>query len=219
VHTGIVTKTDDTRARLIEDAERLFAERGVNAVSLREIASAAGQRNTSAVAYHFGTKENLVTAIYRHRLGPTNELQLRRLAELDDQGRGKDLHALIEVFVRPMIERLERPSWFLRFVANALYVERVAPYDLGAEEWTRALHQLITRISACIDELPAPVRAHRLEFFIGLFVHTLAHHERQIQLGRGARTAADRELLAADLVDAAVAVLTAPVSSETLDKL
>ncbi|WP_202125176.1 TetR/AcrR family transcriptional regulator [Actinomadura physcomitrii] len=73
----------DTRTRLIEVAERLFAERGVNAVSLREIAAAAGQRNTSAVACHFGTKEKLVTAIYRHRLAPTNELQLRRLAELD----------------------------------------------------------------------------------------------------------------------------------------
>ncbi|MFG2794960.1 TetR/AcrR family transcriptional regulator [Streptomyces sp. NPDC048419] len=215
----MVTEAGNTRTRLIEDAERLFAERGVNAVSLREIASVAGQRNTSAVAYHFGTKESLVAAIYQHRLGPTNDLQMRRLAELDDQGLGQALPALVEVFVRPMIERLERPSWFLRFVANALYVERVAPYDLAAEAWTRALHQLLTRINACINELPTPVQAHRLEFFIGLFVHTLAHHERQIQLGRGVRTKADRELLAADLVDAAVALLTAPVSSATHDKL
>ncbi|MBO2456307.1 TetR/AcrR family transcriptional regulator [Actinomadura violacea] len=209
----------DTRTRLIDVAERLFAERGVNAVSLREIAAAAGQRNTSAVAYHFGTKENLVTAIYRHRLGPTNDVQLRRLAELDDQGRGEDLRALIEVFVRPMIERVgtpERPSWFLRFVANALYVEKLAPYDLAAEEWTRALFQLHARISACVDDLPAPVRAHRLEFFIGLLLHTLANHERHVQDGHGA---ADRELLAADLVDAVVAVLTAPVSPAARDHL
>lgn len=201
----------DTRTRLIEVAERLFAERGVNAVSLREIAAAAGQRNTSAVAYHFGTKEKLVTAVYRHRLGPTNEIQLRRLTDLDDRGRGKDPRALLEVFVRPMIERLgtpERPSWFLRFVANALYVEKMAPYDLGAEDWTRALYQLTTRIGACVDGLPAPVRAHRLDFFVGLFLHTLANHERQVQAGRPV----DRELLAADLVDAGVAVLTAPVS-------
>lgn len=213
-----MTSAADTRTRLIEVAERLFAERGVNAVSLREIAAEAGQRNTSAVAYHFGTKENLVTAIYRHRLAPTNELQMRRLAELDDQGRGKDLRGLVEVFVRPMIERLgttERPSWFLRFVANALYVERMAPYDLGAEEWTRALYQLYTRIDACVDELPAPVRIHRWEFFIGLFLHTMAHHERRIHAGRPTRMTADRELLAADLVDAGVAVLTAPVSQAT----
>lgn len=212
----------DTRTRLIEEAERLFAERGVHAVSLREIAAAAGQRNTSAVAYHFGTKEALVTAIYRHRLGPTNDVQLRRLAELDDQGRGKDLRALVEVFVRPMIDRLgtpERPSRFLRFVANALYVARIAPYDLGAEDWTRALYQLHTRIDACVAGLPAPVRSHRREFFIGLLLHTLAHHEGLIEAGHRSRAAADRELLAADLVDAGVAVLTAPVSGATRDLL
>lgn len=212
----------DARTQLIDVAERLFAERGVNAVSLREIASAAGQRNTSAVAYHFGSKEQLVTAIYRHRLGPTNELQLRRLAEIDDQGRGKDLRALVELFVRPMIERLDTsgpPSWFLRFVANALYVEGRAPYDLGAEEWTRALYQLYTRIDACIEGLPAPVRAQRWEFFIGLFLHTMAHHERRIQTGDGARSSSSPALLAADLVDAGVALLTAPISEATRDEL
>ena len=58
---------------LIETAERLFAERGVNAVSLREIGAEAGQRNTGAVRYHFGTKEALVNAVFEHRMTPINE--------------------------------------------------------------------------------------------------------------------------------------------------
>ncbi|MFJ2767122.1 TetR/AcrR family transcriptional regulator [Streptomyces sp. NPDC087300] len=211
-----------TRIRLIETAERLFAERGVHAVSLREIAAAAGQRNTSAVAYHFGDKSGLVTAVYAHRLGPTNEARLRRLAALDAEGRGKELRALVEVFVHPMAERISRaaadpdapPSHFLRFVAQALYVDGIAPHDLAAEPWTRALHQLRPRIDACLAELPAPVRADRWRVFVGLTLHTLADHERALQSGAAApghRT----DLLVANLVDAAVALLTAPVSPAT----
>lgn len=46
-------------------ARRLFAERGVDGVTVRDIAEAAGQRNHGAVSYHFGSKETLVREIIR----------------------------------------------------------------------------------------------------------------------------------------------------------
>ncbi|WP_189491292.1 TetR/AcrR family transcriptional regulator [Streptomyces antnestii] len=214
-----MAENSDTRVRLIEVSERLFAERGINAVSLREIAAAAGQRNTSAVAYHFGTKRALVDAVYEHRLTPTTCRQLRMLESLDAQGRGKDLRSLAEVLVRPMVERLgspEHPSWFLRFVANALYVEEIAPFDLSAQEWTRGLHLIRTRIEDCLRDLPEEIRADRWDFFIGLLLHTLAQRERLLQArGAGAQDRPSQSLLAADLVDAGLAVLTAEVSPAT----
>lgn len=213
------TPTTSTRVRLIEVAERLYAERGLNAVSSREIAAAAEQRNTSAVAYHFGTKRALIDAIYAHRLAPASEEQLRLLAGLDEQERGHDLRSLVAILVHSMTGLLgtpEEPGWFLRFVANALYVHEIAPFDLTAQEWTRGVHALRSRIDACMADLPAEVRAQRWDFLIGLLLHTLAQQEHLLQLhGEAPSGLATRDLLAAGLVDSAVALLSAPVSPAT----
>ncbi|MEY9845529.1 TetR/AcrR family transcriptional regulator [Streptacidiphilus sp. MAP5-3] len=214
-----MTPASDTRVRLIEVAEQLFAERGIHAVSLREIASAAGQRNTSAVAYHFGTKQALVEAVYQHRMAPTSERQLRQLEQLDAEGRGKDLRALVELLVHSMAERLdspERPSRFLRFVVNALYVEEIAPYDLAAQEWTHGIALIRARIEQGMSALSLSprVRANRWEFFVGLVLHTLAQRERLLDTcagrsGTTRRKLPSQSLLVADLVDSALALLTA----------
>ena len=47
----------DTRERLLLTAEKLLGERGINGVSLREITREAGQRNASALHYHFGSRD------------------------------------------------------------------------------------------------------------------------------------------------------------------
>lgn len=59
-------KPDPTRDRLLDKGERLFADKGYNAVSLREITSAAGT-HLAAVNYHFGSKENLYLEVFRAR--------------------------------------------------------------------------------------------------------------------------------------------------------
>ena len=70
----------DTREALILAAERLIAEFGIDGVSLRQINTEAGQRNSSAAHYHFGSKDALIRSIYEYRLGSVNS---RRQALLD----------------------------------------------------------------------------------------------------------------------------------------
>ena len=57
---------------LIETAERLFAEKGIDNVSLREINRAAGQKNVAALHYHFGTRESLLEALFENRMSGVN---------------------------------------------------------------------------------------------------------------------------------------------------
>lgn len=71
--------------QLMLTAERLFGEHGIEGVSLRQIVTAAGQANSSAVQHHFGSKEGLVQAVYDMRLPELEAGRMRRLEQIKDQ--------------------------------------------------------------------------------------------------------------------------------------
>nr|MDT0525950.1 helix-turn-helix domain-containing protein [Streptomyces sp. DSM 41633] len=109
-----------TRELILTTAERLFAERGVNAVSNRQISEAAGQGNNTAVGYHFGTKADLVRAIVRSHSQRIEEIRVRLLAGIGDS---TDLRDWIDCLVRPMPEHLADlggPTWYARFCAQLM---------------------------------------------------------------------------------------------------
>jgi AcrR family transcriptional regulator len=70
----------NTQLLLIDTAERLFAQYGIDAVSLRDIGTEAGQRNTAVINYHFGTREGLIRAIFDERI-PTIRQRRQTLFE------------------------------------------------------------------------------------------------------------------------------------------
>jgi AcrR family transcriptional regulator len=99
----------DTRAEIIRAAERLFAARGIDGVSLREINRAAGQRNASALQYHFGDRNGLLRAVIdKHRA----DTEPRRHALLDQYEADDvaDLHVLVAALVQPMASKLADPD-------------------------------------------------------------------------------------------------------------
>ncbi|NUU21656.1 MAG: TetR/AcrR family transcriptional regulator, partial [Streptomycetaceae bacterium] len=207
------------RLGMIEVAERLFAERGVNGVSLREIGTQAGQRNTAAARYHFGSKEALVDAVFRYRMEPINERRLDYLDDLDQAGRGHELRGLVEAFLYPLAETLGepgRPSWYLRFCVSAGFLEGIAVADLSREEYTRGAHIVRTRLTTQLGHLPRPLRDDRWGLFAGYVSNALAARETLIQYstGRAARLT-PRPAFLSDLVDTAVALVAAPVSAAT----
>lgn len=210
------------RLGMIEVAERLFAERGVNGVSLREIGTQAGQRNTAAARYHFGSKEALVDAVFRHRMEPINARRLAYLDTLDREGRGDDVRGLVEAFLHPLAETAlgepGKPSWYLRFCVNAGLLEGIAVADLGREEWTRGVHIVRTRLIAVLDHVPAQLRADRWTLLAGYVGHALANRETLIQYGR-VTSLTPRPVFLSHLADTAVALAAAPVSPETTARL
>src|SRR3954447_15562248 len=106
---------DSARSAVLDAAERLFAERGIEAVSLRDVSKAAGQRNHSAAQYHFGDRAGLVAAVFEHRMRHVNE---RRHAVLELADRD-DLRALVAAVVAPLADVVaETNGWYGRFLAR-----------------------------------------------------------------------------------------------------
>ena len=81
--TSTATLPRSTKEQIVLAAERLFAERGYEGVSLREIGAAAGSGNNSAVQYHFGSKEQLVVAIFENRLTYIDDRRAVLIAQLE----------------------------------------------------------------------------------------------------------------------------------------
>lgn len=94
-----------TRERILDVAEKLFAENGFDATSLRGI-TAAADVNLAAVHYHFGSKTGLLQATIRRRIEPVNAERLRRLdvAIAAAEGGVPEVEAIIDAFLRPAIE-------------------------------------------------------------------------------------------------------------------
>ena len=88
-----------TRELLMLTAERLFAERGFEAVPLREIGREAEQRNPAVTQYHFGTRDELVREIYAYRSERLNQRRFELLRDLEARGAADDPRALMRALL------------------------------------------------------------------------------------------------------------------------
>src|SRR3954469_18614530 len=98
-----------TRVALLDTAERLFSENGVEGAPVRDIIKAAGV-NLGAINYHFGTKERLALEVYARRIEPVNRERIARLDALEAQADGVplNLEQIIDALIRPAVEGEEK---------------------------------------------------------------------------------------------------------------
>ena len=106
-----------TKQRLLREAERLFARRGLYQVTVREITEAAEQRNVSALNYHFGSHDGLLDAILTRHGDPTDVARGVMLAAVGHDASSRELVAALVV---PYAAKLSRPDGrdYLRIVAQ-----------------------------------------------------------------------------------------------------
>jgi AcrR family transcriptional regulator len=98
-----------TRLAIISAAERLFAQRGIDGVSLREINREAGQSNTGAVQYHFGDRDGLVLALIAKHRRTTEPRRHALLDHYEDTG-VDDVRGLATALVAPAASKLSDPD-------------------------------------------------------------------------------------------------------------
>jgi AcrR family transcriptional regulator len=201
--------------RLIEVAERLFAERGLDGVSLRQIATEAGTSNNSAVRYHFGSKDALVTAIIEYRL----PLIIQRRELLSARSDPDDLRAVLEAHLLPVVDMAESvDNHYLIFIEQLQRYGRGADHPfLHVSKPLRDSHRTFLQTAgALLSHLPEGLRADRTAAVTAQCLHASADRQRALRFGAPQRSYA---LHVNDLFDGLVGYLQAAPSAATLRAL
>lgn len=207
-----------TKEALLDAAQRLFAAEGVHGVATNRIVLEAGQRNVSAITYHFGSRENLLFAILdRHNVDIERERR-ELLDEIEPLG-SADVRSLVRAVVVPFSRKLSTTEGrqFLTIVAQLsdLFDRWHRPGPRTPEQARRAL-EAIASVLATTPGLPTAalsldLRRERVSRFLGLVVQALGARARQME--SGSRPSLSTASFLDNLVDMSVGAL---VSESTL---
>jgi AcrR family transcriptional regulator len=168
----------ETRERVLDAAERLFAEHGVEAVSIRDITHVA-RVNLAAINYHFGTKPSLMAAVFNRWLGPLNQRRLALLDELEQKARGKPLkpEAILEAIIRPAVEQgfEAKPGhkFFLRLIGRCLGEPNPKIEPLIRAHFDQLLQRFKAAFMRTLPHLSEEELFWRLKFIFGALHHSL----------------------------------------------
>lgn len=167
----------DTKTRLLDAAERLFADHGFTDASLRAITAQAGA-NLAAVNYHFGGKEGLFEAVLARMLQPMNAERLRRLDRLEAGGEPIALEALIEAFVGPPFELKrdhgERGAAFMRLMGHASSDPTEHVRELVIRQFRGVFERFLPAFAKLLPGLSQGELIWRIFFTVGSMLHTMA---------------------------------------------
>ncbi|MBS44296.1 MAG: TetR family transcriptional regulator [Nocardioides sp.] len=205
----------DAPTELISAAERLFAEKGIDGVSLREITREAHQRNTTALQYHFGGRDGLVRALVQKHM---HTVAVRRAALLDHI-EGRDDLCLRDgaaILVQPVVAKLTDDDGgpeFLQIAGELLNrtqrnIDPAEPVGPVIYDHLDTLDRWSAVFEALMPEGSTGPPLHR-RFAVIRFAH--------IEIGRRARVGPpiDVPLFTHQLLDMVAALLGAPLSEET----
>lgn len=190
-----------TRERLMVAGERLIGHKGINGVSLEEIARAAGQANKYAVQYHFGGREGLVQQILDTRLAAVEARRAALLAESDP----RDVAAIVAAFVLPLAGQGADGGAFPRFLLQFAtqfepWPDVVHPMEKAAAEGSATL-ALFGRLCAALPDIPPGLLGDRLTL--------LMHLPLRMIVADAGRPADEREARLGDLIRMMAAALAA----------
>ncbi|HTQ80242.1 MAG TPA: TetR/AcrR family transcriptional regulator [Thermoanaerobaculia bacterium] len=169
--TKIDTLHSGTRESLLDAAERLFSERGIQAASLRAITEEAGA-NLAAVHYHFGSKHGLVRAVFARRLAPLNAERLRLLDECEATGGG--IEGVLRAFIEPHLGMTELDnSAFGQLMGRAFMEPDDEVREILIEQIQEVFHRFTAALARLLPHLSEPEILRRFHFVAGAIGHTV----------------------------------------------
>lgn len=165
------TSESEGAAAIKRAALRLFAERGVDGTTVREIARATGQRNHGAVGYYFGSKEALVRAIVADGAKVIDERRNALLDKLEAEGRALTVNEVVDALIYPSLDVAGEgdEDCYLRFT-QILHLTYAELFDSAVgNEWNRGYQRCLAHLRTLMPAMPADLANQRL-VFIGVYI-------------------------------------------------
>lgn len=174
-----VTEISDTRSRILDAAERLFMEHGLEATTLRMI-TAEAQANIAAVNYHFGSKEALIEELFRRRLTWLNEQRLAELDRLETEAAGAPVkpRLIVEAFfgvaIRMAADTEGGGRNFMRLLSRTYTEPAEFVKSFLAEEYAEVLARFKAAFFKALPDVPKEEFLWRFHFMLGAMSYAVS---------------------------------------------
>lgn len=169
----------ETKQKLLDIAEALFAEKGISATSVRNIVNAA-DANLAAIHYHFGSKEGLVRDVFARRIEPVNTERLRVLKEImtEKSNGAPALEKIIEAFIGPPLriefEDKERHQLIMKLMAK-VHAENHEIREMVFSQFSTMMEQFVTALETALPHLSRIEITWRFMYMVGAMFMTMSH--------------------------------------------
>jgi AcrR family transcriptional regulator len=203
----LMPANDDTRDRLLDAAQEQFARTGSWTTPLARVVRAAGQRNQSAIQYHFRSREGLIYALIERDRTREMKERLARLDRLEADSAICDLRAAVAPLVLPSCAGLtEQRGRRLRMIIAD--VARGIGDDQLADPRPPDLARTVQLIETTMPPMPTRIRATRIAAGLRLLIEMTAARARTIEAGQ--RPLVGARSFESDLLEMTYSLLSAP---------
>ncbi len=193
-----------TQDILVSTAVQLFAERGLDGVSLAEINRSAGQRNATALHYHFGGKEGLVQAIFDKHTERVNALREDMLRALHGSAGLADVVAVLIVPLAEQVRDNDGGIHYLQFLAQLMNNPALPRGGMDRRDLP-VLREQSRRFDAVLADVPKEIRSLRMDFAVAMIFNSLAAYAADV--AKRGLVKKRHKLVLQQLIAAAVGVL------------
>lgn len=209
------SRGETTKQALMRAAEKLIAEKGIENVSIRDIVQSAGQKNESALQYHFSNLKGLITALHSSRDAQVQARRAALLTRLNNDNSNPSLRDICKLMVAPVFELARANPDYRRYVKA--FGHEVTAADVSAlkiinRKGGESALQTGLLLRKALPHLDDTAYQRRMDGALRFVSASMVHHARQKNAFRGDHA----ELFFYSLIDALAGMLSAPQSEETI---
>ena len=212
----------ETKVRMKAVAQRLFAQHGIDGVTVADIVAAAGQRNKASLQYHFGSKDELIGELLVDGAQKVDAFRLALLDQMAADGGPRHVRDVLDAFVRPVYQLTvteAEGSTYLRFLSNVQLTHReLFRAHIGAK-WNTGYRHCLEHFRNLLAHIPTPVLEQRMSLVAIYTTTVFSIKEAPADDAPASSRLWTRKFTLDNILDTYEAMLVCVPSAGTLEKL